>query len=55
MIKTINGWRALFALMIVVFHVGATSFEEVTWAGVTFFFMASGFLLAMKQLSTARP
>ena len=35
MIKTINGWRALFALMIVVFHVGATSFEEMTWAGVT--------------------
>ena len=49
MIKTINGWRALFALMIVVFHVGATSFEEMTWAGVTFFFMASGFLLAMKH------
>ena len=49
MIKTINGWRAVFALMIVLFHVGATSFEEMTWAGVTFFFMASGFLLALKH------
>ena len=49
MIKTINGWRAVFALMIVLFHVGATSFEEMTWAGVTFFLMASGFLLAQKH------
>ena len=49
MIKTINGWRAVFALMIVLFHVGATGFEEMTWAGVTFFFMVSGFLLAMKH------
>lgn len=49
MIKTINGWRAVFALMIVLFHVGAASFEEMTWAGVTFFFMASGFLLTMKH------
>ena len=49
MIRTINGWRAVFALMIVLFHVGATSFEEMTWAGVTFFLMASGFLLSMKH------
>ncbi len=49
MIRTINGWRAVFALMIVLFHVGATSFEEMTWAGVTFFLMASGFLLARKH------
>ena len=48
MIRTINGWRAVFALMIVLFHVGATSFEEMTWAGVTFFLMASGFLMARK-------
>ena len=48
MIQTINGWRAVFALMIVLFHVGATSFEEMTWAGVTFFLMASGFLMARK-------
>ena len=47
-IKTINGWRAVFALMIVLFHVGITGLEEATWAGVTFFFMASGFLLSMK-------
>jgi len=49
MIKTINGWRAVFALMIVLFHVGATGLEEMTWAGVSFFFMASGMLLAMKH------
>ena len=49
MIKTINGWRAVFALMIVLFHVGVTGLEEMTWAGVTFFLMASGFLLALKH------
>ena len=49
MIKTINGWRAIFALMIVLFHVGVTGLEEATWAGVTFFLMASGFMLAMKH------
>ena len=49
MIKTINGWRAVFALMIVLFHVGVMGLEEMTWAGVSFFFMASGFLLAMKH------
>ena len=48
MIKTINGWRAVFALMIVLFHVGVTGLEEMTWAGVSFFFMASGMLLTMK-------
>ena len=42
MIKTINGWRAVFALTIVLFHVGAAAFEEMTWAGVSFFLMASG-------------
>ncbi len=49
MIKAINGWRAVFALMIVLFHVGVTGLEEMTWAGVTFFLMASGFLLSMKH------
>ena len=48
MIKTINGWRAVFALMIVLFHVGVMGLEQMTWAGVTFFFMASGMLLSMK-------
>lgn len=48
MIKTINGWRAVFALMIVLFHVGVAGLEEMTWAGVSFFLMASGFLLALK-------
>ena len=49
MIKTINGWRAVFALMIVLFHVGVKGLEEMTWAGVSFFLMASGFLLALKH------
>lgn len=49
MIKTINGWRGVFALMIVLFHVGALGLEEMTWAGVSFFLMASGFLLPMKH------
>ena len=48
MIKSINGWRAVFALMIVLFHVGVAGLEEMTWAGVSFFLMASGFLLATK-------
>jgi len=48
MIKAINGWRAVFALIIVLFHVGVTGLEELTWAGVSFFFMASGMLLSMK-------
>ena len=48
-IKTINGWRGVFALMIVLFHVGVAGLEEATWAGVTFFIMASGFLLALKH------
>ena len=48
MIKTLNGWRAVFALMIVLFHVGVAGLEEMTWAGVSFFLMASGFLLRFK-------
>ena len=48
MIKTINGWRGVFALIIVLFHVGVMELESATWAGVTFFFMASGYLLALK-------
>ena len=48
MIKSINGWRGIFALIIVLFHVSVSGMEELTWAGVTFFFMASGFLLRLK-------
>lgn len=48
MIKTMNGWRGIFALVIVLFHVGLSGLEEMTWAGVTFFLMASGFLLRLK-------
>ena len=42
------GWRAVFALIIVLFHVGVAGFEEMTCAGVCFFFMVSGFLLRLK-------
>ena len=49
MIKTINGWRAVFAMAIVLFHVGVAGLEEMTWAGVSFFLMASGFLLVLKH------
>ena len=49
MIKVINGWRGLFAVMIVLFHVGVAQCEEMTWAGVSFFIMASGMLLAMRH------
>jgi len=35
-------------MAIVLFHVGVLGMEEMTWAGVSFFFMASGFLLALK-------
>ena len=48
MIKTLNGWRAVFALIIVLFHVGVAGLEEMTCAGVCFFFMVSGFLLRLK-------
>ena len=48
MIKTINGWRAIFALIIVLFHAGVTGMTLMP-AGVVFFLMASGFLLEMKH------
>jgi len=48
-IKAINGWRAAFAVVIVLFHHGVPALEQLTWAGVTFFFMASGYLLERRH------
>lgn len=48
MIKTINGWRAIFATIIVLYHMGVTRFVLMP-AGVFFFFMASGMLMEMKH------
>lgn len=48
MIKTINGWRAVFALIIVLFHAGVKGMTLMP-AGVVFFLMASGFLMELKH------
>lgn len=47
MIKVLTSWRGIFALCIVCFHFGLHEFDQMTLAGVTFFFMTSGFLSAM--------
>lgn len=47
MIKVLTSWRGIFALCIVCFHFGIHEFDQMTLAGVTFFFMTSGFLCAM--------
>lgn len=47
MIKTLTSWRGIFALCIVCFHFAMHEFDQMTYAGVTFFFMLSGFLSAM--------
>ena len=48
MIKTINGWRTIFATIIVLYHMGVDRFVLMP-AGVFFFFMASGMLMQMKH------
>lgn len=48
MIKTINGWRTIFALIIVLYHMGIDRFVLMP-AGVFFFFMASGLLMQMRH------
>ena len=47
MIKTINSWRGLAALNVVMFHCG-TGIWSAGQSGVVFFFLSSAFLLAMK-------
>lgn len=49
MIKTLTSWRGIFAICIVCFHFKMHAFDQMTYAGVTFFFMLSGFLVAYKR------
>lgn len=49
MIKTINSWRGLMAVTIVLFHAGVGWIWNVAVTGVTFFFLSSTFLLAMRH------
>lgn len=51
MIKTLTSWRGIFALCIVCYHFAMHAFDQMTYAGVTFFFMLSGFLVAYKHSS----
>lgn len=47
MIRTINSWRGLMAIAVVLFHCGEGWIYNVAVSGVTFFFISSTFLLAM--------
>lgn len=47
MIKSITGWRVFFILLIILHHVGLDQLDMMS-LGVCFFFMSSGFLLALK-------
>lgn len=49
MIKTLTSWRGIFAICIVCFHFKMHAFDQMTYAGVTFFFMLSGFLVAYRR------
>ena len=48
-IKPIVSWRGIFAISIVCFHFAMHAFDQMTYAGVTFFFMLSGFLVCYNQ------
>ena len=49
MIKTINSWRGLMAVAVVLFHCGVGWSYNVAVSGVTFFFISSTFLLARQH------
>ena len=49
MIKTINSWRGLMAVTVVLFHAGVDWMWNIAVTGVTFFFISSAFLLSMKH------
>jgi len=49
MIKTINSWRGLMAVVVVFFHSGYGQLWNWTYSGVTFFFIASAFLLTRRH------
>lgn len=53
MIKTLTSWRGIFAICIVCFHFAMHEFNQMTLAGVTFFFMLSGFLVTLKHSDIA--
>lgn len=53
MIKTLTSWRGIFALCIVCFHFAMHEFDQMTYAGVTFFFMLSGFFVTLRYDSLA--
>lgn len=46
MIRTINSWRGLMAVAVVLFHCNVAWIYNVAVSGVTFFFLSSAFLLA---------
>ena len=48
MIKTINSWRGLMAVAVVLFHCNVAWIYNVAVSGVTFFFLSSAFLLAKR-------
>ena len=49
MIKTINSWRGLMAVVVVSFHSGLGYLWNLTYSGVTFFFISSAFLLSARH------
>lgn len=49
MIRTINSWRGLMAVAVVLFHCEVGWSYNVAVSGVTFFFISSTFLLAMRH------
>lgn len=46
-IITLNGWRGIFAIVIVMTHSGVEILKSATNLGVSFFFVVSGFLLTI--------
>ena len=49
MIRTINSWRGLIAVSVVLFHMGMEWAYNFAVSGVVFFFVSSTFLLAMRH------
>lgn len=49
MIKSLTSWRGIFAICIVCYHFAMHAFDQMTYAGVTFFFMLSGYLTAYRH------
>lgn len=49
MIKTINSWRGLIAVSVVMFHCRLTWAYNYAVSGVTFFFLSSAFLLVLRH------